>query len=194
MAKWNTQWNSQSLRLRQNHNWKAKRNYQIIVVDRGAIRFDVPKEWVVSLETDEASGRTTVKVTDRAEPDDDCRLQVTVMYLPPGIDYTELSVTEMLEHAIGGPDEYEVLGRSDTVYEKRRDLEVAWIETRFVDPEEHREARTRSTLVRRADVQALLSFDYWPEDAERFLPVWAETTRSLRLAEYVHDPTRGSGH
>ena len=184
-------WEQQNFRLRQNHGWTAKKNYKIIVLDRGAVRLDVPKSWDMTMATDESSGRTTIKLTDKPEPKDDCRLQLTPMYLPPGIDWSALSLTEMLEEAMSGPDEYEVLGRTHVVHEQRRDLELVWSETRFVDPVEKREARSRMCLTRRADVQALLTLDYWPEDARRVLAIWEEILRSLRLAEYVKDPTRG---
>lgn len=185
------EWERQQLRLRQNHGWKTKRGCQIIVVDRGAVRIDVPKSWVMTFETDESSGRTTLVLTDRPSPKDDCRLQVTALYTPPGIDWSDLSLTQLLEHATSGPDENEVLGRSLAVHEQRRDLELVWIETRFIDPGEKREARSRTCLARRDEVHALLTLDYWPEDGRRFLPIWIEIMRSLRLGEYVEDPTRG---
>jgi hypothetical protein len=186
-------WEKRNLRLSQDHGWKSKRGYQILVIDRGAVRFDFPQDWVMTMETNESSGLTTVKLTDRPEPDDDCRLQVTHMYLPPGIDWSKLPLTEMLEHAMSGPDENEVLGKSLIVHEQRRYLELAWIETRFVEPNENREARSRTSLARRDDVQVLFTLDYWPEDATRVLPVFDEAMRSLRLGEYIEDPTRGPG-
>lgn len=187
-------WERRQLRLKQDHGWKAKPNYQIIVVDRGALRLDVPKGWVMEMETDPNTGQTTLDIRDRRTPDDACRLQVTVIYLPPGLDSYELQLSEALEHAMSGPDEYEVLGRSHIIHEQRRDLELAWTETRFIDPGENREARSRTCVTHRADLAALLTFTYWPEDGKRFLPIWEEIRRSLRLGEYVQDPTRGPGH
>ncbi len=186
-------WERRNLRLRENHGWKAKRGYQIFVLDRGAVRLDLPGEWIATVKTEENSGRTTFTFTDRPAPDDDCRLQVTAIYLPPGIDSSALPLPEMLEETAGGPDEYTVLGRSAAVHEQRRDLELAWVETRFIDPGEHREARSRTYLARRDGVHALITFEYWPEDAGRFLPIFDEITRSLRLAEFIRDPTRGPG-
>lgn len=185
------EWERETLRLRANHGWKTKPGYQIVVLSRGAVRFDVPKRWVLSMDRDERNGHMTVKLTDRPEPDDDCRLQVTPIYLPPGVEPPDAPLVEMLEAAVSGPSENEELGRSIAIHERRRDLELAWIETRYVDPGEKREARARSCLARRADIHVLMTLDYWPEHRRRFLPIWDEVLRSLRLGEYVQDPTRG---
>ncbi len=46
-------WKKQTLRMKDNHTWKAPDGYNILVVDRGALRFNVPKAWHV--ETGEQS-------------------------------------------------------------------------------------------------------------------------------------------
>lgn len=61
----------------------------------------------------------------------------------------------------------------------------------MVDEGEHCEARSRLGLARGNDLQCLITFDFWPEDAERHVPVWDAVLRSLRLGIRVEDPTRG---
>jgi len=191
VAKWRYE---KTQRMKPGHGWKAKPGYQIIVADRGAVRFDVPRTWIFKLETNEKTGLTTMTLHNRPEPDDDCRLQVTHMYLPQGYDWSSVSWPELLEQAVTEPAESEPLGRSPAIHEQRRDLELAWTETRYLDAREHREARSRFCLARRGDIVVLFTLDYWPEHARRFLPVWENIMASLRLGEYIKDPQLGPGH
>lgn len=56
---------------------------------------------------------------------------------------------------------------------------------------EKREARSRICIGIGVAVQALITMEYWPEDAGRAIPVWDEALRSLQLEQYVVDPTQG---
>lgn len=38
-------WKKQTLKLKDNHTWTAPDGYMILVLDRGAVRFNVPKNW-----------------------------------------------------------------------------------------------------------------------------------------------------
>lgn len=174
----------QTLRLKEGHQWKAKPGFKIFVADRGSVRFDFPESWVVLTGTD------AIIFHDQPPPDDNCRLQVSVMYLPEGIDWSQLSLRQMFEEALKGSLQ-EVLSRGEINQVERPGVELVWMETRYVDPGEHREARTRSCLARGSNVQPFITMDFWPEDAPRFEPVWDEILRSLRLGEYITDPTRG---
>ena len=64
--------------------------YNIFVADRGAVRFDFPRDWII-----EPGENGSIKFHDKKPPDDDCTLQITVMYLPDGVDflYTTESVS-----------------------------------------------------------------------------------------------------
>lgn len=177
-------WRKDELRLKQGHGWKAKPGYQIFVADRGLVRFDVPRGWVLEAEDN------TFKFHDRQPPDDNCVLQATIMRLPPDIALYRIPLAQMLSEALAGVHA-EVLSAGDIVHITRPDLELAWTEHRLMDPGEHREACSRSCLVRGAGVQVFITLDYWPEDARRLAPAWDELLRSLRLGEYVDDPTQG---
>ena len=132
-----------------------------------------------------------IKFYNRPPPDDDCLLQLTVMYLRPDIDWSGLPLTELVRQAI--KDDFRgIISEGEMVHVRRADLELAWIETRFIDPNEHREACSRTCLARSGNIQPLITLDFWPEDAERFGAVWDEVLRSLRLGDYVKDPTRGA--
>src|SRR5207249_3004642 len=53
------------------------------------------------------------------------------------------------------------------------------------------EASSRACLARGANIQPLITLDYWLDDAQRVEPVWDEVLRTLQLGQYVKDPTRG---
>ena len=62
----------------------------------------------------------------------------------------------------------------------------------FIDPvEKPREAFTRVTLARGFDIHAIISFDYWVNQAAQFRPVWSEMVRSLQIGRVIADPTKG---
>jgi hypothetical protein len=180
-------WQKQDLKLRENHGWRAKPGYSIFVADRGAVRFDIPQGWVV------APGDGPLKICDKQPPDDNCCIQLTIFHLPPGIDWSALPLAGMLADATDahGDDDGEVLARGEVVHIVRTDMEIAWRETRFLDKETKREAISRSAIARGSNLQPLITFDFWVDDAPRLYPVWDELLRSLRLGDYVADPTIG---
>jgi hypothetical protein len=176
-------WKREILKLQENHGWKAKPGYKIFVADRGAVRFDFPEDWVF------IPGKDSMKFHDRQPPDDDCLLQVSVIHLHPRIDWSRLPLAQLLEAAIEG-DSRGVTSTRPLTRVERPDLELVWTETSFIDPVERREARSRTCLARGSNVQPLITMDFWPEHAARFVPVWDEVLRTLVLGDYVEDPTR----
>jgi hypothetical protein len=179
-------WNKREYRLPDSHGWRAKAGYNIFVADRGAVRFDVPQSWIIE------PAPSSVKFFDREPPDDQCTLEVTFWKLPP-IDWSELALDKMLVDALGEPEEDE-LGRGELVRRKRRDLELVWLETCFMDKREQREAYTRTCVARGSNVATLLTFVFWPEDYTRLDPVWREILRSLVLGQYIEDPLKHRLH
>jgi hypothetical protein len=175
------QWDKQELRLPDGHGWRAKAGNQIFVADRGAVRFDFPNTWIVE------PGSGSVKFFDRQPPDDQCTLEVSFWRLPPGIDWTELPLEKLLIDAMGEPDPEEI-GRAEPKRRKRGDIEYVWIETRFIDKNEKREACARTCVARGSNVTTLISFYFWPEDYTRLDPIWREVLRSLQLGQYIEDP------
>ena len=181
------QWSKEVRRLKKNHGWKAKPGYKIFVADRGAVRFDFPGTWIM------VPGTDSVKFHDRPPPRDDCLLQVSVMHLNPRIDWSGLPLPQLLEQVIRD-DSRGAMSRGEIIHVQRPDLELAWTESRFIDPAERREACSRACLARGSNVQPLITMDFWPEHADRFGPVWDEVLRSLQLGQYVKDPTRRELH
>jgi len=177
------QWQKKTLRLKDNHTWKAPKGYKIVVVDRGAASFNIPEHWhLAKLEP--------LELLDKEPPNDNARLTVTVWHLPPGVDWTALPLGPLLAQATEGVHEH-ILARSEVVTSPRTDLELAWTEHRFLDPQEKREAYSRIAVARGFDVQILATFDFWVDEAKQYLPVWHEVLRSLQLGRKIEDPTKG---
>ena len=132
----------------------------------------------------------TIKLHDRQPPDDDCTLAMTVMYLSPG-DWSGLKLATLVEQIVSG-DTRAITNRGPILKGDRMDLDLAWAEVRFTDPtQDDRPARSRTCLARAANVQPLLTFDFWESDSAKFGPAWDEVLRTLRVAEPILDPTLG---
>jgi len=178
-----SEWEKETLKLKKHHGWKGKDGYRIFVADRGTMRFNFPEDWKV------VPGDDSINFHDKQPPDDDCRLAVSFMRLPQ-IDWSGLRLSALVQQVLDG-DERDVEQTGRIVEEQRGDLELAWAEVRFTDANEKREAFSRICLGRESNIQCLITFDFWADDADRLTLVWDEVLRSLELARYVSDPTVG---
>ena len=126
-------WDRQALKLKEGHGWKAKPGYKIFVADHGAIRFDLPKEWVV------VPGPKSIRFYDRQPPDDNCRLEVSLIRHPP-IDWSGLPLPKLIREVVkDGPKDAPNIGDAHTL--GRPNLELVWTELSFIDASERRDAR-----------------------------------------------------
>lgn len=171
-------------RLKDNHTWKAPHGYKIVVLDRGAVSFNIPESWVL------AKLEQPIELYDKAPPDDNSRLSISVWRLPPGVDWSGLPLNHLLSQALQSPD-HTILERGEIVLPKRDDLELAWTQHRFLDETEKREAYTRIAVARGFDIQILVTLDFWVDDLAKCDPVWSELLHSLQLGRRIDDPTRG---
>ena len=178
-----TDWTKEELRLKKNHTWKAPHGYRVFVADRGAVRFNIPQEWVIEPDSD------SIKFYDGKPPDDNSRLACSYIRLPP-IDWSGLALSELIKVATEG-DERHLTRSGEVINKDQADLEVAWADYSFVDPVEKRQAYTRMCIARGSNIQALITLDYWAEDRGKIEGVWAEVIRSLQLGRYIEDPTIG---
>lgn len=176
-------WKKETLRLKKEHLWKARPGYKIFVADQGAVRFNIPRDWIMEL------GSDSTKFYDGEPPNDDCRLECSYVRLPP-IDWSGLPLSDLIQVAVNG-DRRGLVSTGKLAHLKRENVELAWSEFRFTDPIEYREAVTRICIGRGSNIQTLITLDYWPEDAARLYGVWDEVMRSLQLGRYIKDPTIG---
>jgi hypothetical protein len=177
------QWLKETLELNENHNWKSEPGTRIFVAGRGALRFDVPQDWY--FEPDEKSFR----FLDNKPPKDDARLEASFNLLPPG-NWAEFPLVPLLKK-IMQEDERHPIEIGKVVQLKRQTARVVWNQIKFIDPQEHREAYSRTCIGLGSGVQCLITFDYWVDDAERLTPVWDTVMNSLVLGLYIRDPRTG---
>jgi hypothetical protein len=177
-------WDKRTLKLPEKHGWHARPGFKIFVADRGAVRFDFPNDWVV-----EPGDDGSIKFHDKQPPDDDCTLAMSVMRLPPG-DWSGLKLSFLVEKLVEKDTRGSTL-RGKIIEVHRADLDLAWAEVEFTDPNEKRLARSRTCVARASNIQPLITFDFWVDQAPQLGKIWDEILRSLRVAEPILDPTLG---
>jgi hypothetical protein len=182
--KHNLKWIKETLDLKPNHHWQASPGYKLFVAGRGAMRFEVPQDWFFEPDT------KSFRFLDRKPPDDDCRLEASFNLLPPA-DWRQFPLAEALAKIVD-EDERHVLSKGEIITLDRQTANIVWTEFKFLDSEENREAYARICVGLGSNVQCLITFDYWVDDADRLTPVWDKVLRSLILGLYVSDPTTGA--
>ncbi len=135
---------SRVLALARHHTWVAQPGHKILILDRGAVRFEYPASWIVT------SAEDCVKLFDREPPDDDCTLAVSYLTIPV-MDWSSLPLTSLVQAALEG-DERHFLGASQIQSERRLSLEIGWFEGRFTGLPDNRPAIARLCVARRPPV------------------------------------------
>lgn len=175
----------QTVDLLPQHGWSARPGHRILVLDRGAVRLEYPDIWVVRPAED------SVRIYDKAPPDDDCVLAVSYLRLGLHVDWSRLPVSQLVTAALES-DPRPFHNRDALLEESRIDTEFAWGQCAFRDAaQREREALARLCIARCPPIQALLTFDFWLSDLARCDEVWNGVLASLRLAEWVEDPRAG---
>ncbi len=169
----------EKLKLKDKHTWKSKPGYSICVIDRGLVRFDYPSHWIVE------PGDGAVHLHDRPPSFESCDLGVSIFRLP-GELMRELSLNDILRNALS--NERKPREQSEFRHIARGDLEIAWVEQRYV--EQKRDARFRSAIARGATL-CLISMNYWADRAAGLERVWDEVLRTLVMGMRIEDPTAG---
>jgi hypothetical protein len=171
----------EKLKLKDNHTWKSKHGYSICVIDRGLVRFDYPSNWIV----EPAEG--AVHLYDRPPSVESCDLGVSIFPVP-GAYARELFLDDMLREVLG--DERQPYEQSEIRHIERADLEIAWLQQRYLDAEYERDARFRVALARGRTL-CLISMNYWANRAAGLERVWDEVLRTLVFGDPIADPTAG---
>lgn len=180
----NLQWIKETLELDPNHHWEGPEDYKIFVAGRGAVRFNVPQDWV--FEPKEKS----FKFTDKKPPHDDCCLEVSYNHLPPN-DWTLFPLKRTLKKIIED-DSRDVIETGEIIQVKRQIVKIMWGQIKFIDTQaEPREAYSRICVGLGSNIQCLITFDYWADQAEQLTPIWDEVMQSLTLGLYIRDPRTG---
>ena len=186
MAKKRRRWEKQAFNLSEHSRWKAKPGNVIFVADRGAVQFEVPREWVMKPNDD-----AICFYDDENEDDADIRLAVSVTHLSPWIDWSGLRIADMLEDVVIKDDKRGLTGRTPVTEIKRQGLEAVWAEGDFIDETEGRLAHSRMCIARCPTVQALITMEFWPEDRRRATRAWNDALETLKMGQVIENPFRG---
>jgi hypothetical protein len=171
------------LSLKKGHLWTAKEGFQVAALDRGVIRFEFPQGWICIPDED------SVKFYDCDPPDDNCRLAVSRPRLPDVADSFGL---DQIVTAASKGDPRMLIQTAPAIHTQRGSLALAWADFRFTDPESNREARSRLCFARGAGLYALVTFEFWQDDRDKFSPIWQHVMDTLAIGEWILDPTSGA--
>ena len=69
-------------------------------------------------------------------------------------------------------------------------MTVAWTGTRYIDPEQKREAIGRTLMARKWNIQPLITYAYWADQSHKFSKPWDIVLKTLVLGDYIEDPTQ----
>lgn len=181
----NRSWIKETLDLKPDHHWEGPEGYKIFVAGRGAVRFNVPQKWVCEPQDN------SFKFLDNKPPKDDCCLEVSYNHLPPRDDWNFFPLKHTLKKVMED-DERQPIERSEVFTVKRQTAKIVWCEIKFIDTQaEPREAFSRTCIGIGSNIQCLITFDFWVDQAEQLIPVWDEVMRSLTLGLYIRDPRTG---
>ena len=170
------------LELKDNHTWRSKPGYSICVIDRGLLRFDYPSHWIAEPE------EGAVHLYNRPPAVENCDLGVSIFRV---LDSGGRPRVVSYDAGLGG--ERKPYQQSEVHHVTRGDLEIAWLEQRYVDAEYKRDARFRVALAR-GPVLCLISMNYRSDSAAELEPVWDEVLRTLVTGVRVEDPTARVRH
>ena len=176
--------NKEVLKLSPDHQWDVSPGHNLAVLGRGAVRFEIPRDWVCAPDED------SVKFLDVESPHDRCRIAASCPRFPSVAD--QVPIGELVELATQA-DARVVLTKGEINAITRASLELAWMELRFTDPHENRDAISRLCLARDVGVYALITSEFWVDEAAEFSPIWDHVLDTLRLGELILDPSVGQG-
>lgn len=177
-------WIKQTLDLKPDHKWQSKPGYKIFVAGRGAVRFDVPADWVFE------PAEKSFRFLDGAPPNDDCRLEVSFNLLPDR-DWSDFPLAGTLR-SIVKKETRNVIETGEIMTVQRQTARIVWTEIKFIDSQADRPAYSRTCIGIGSNVQCLITFDYWVDDAERVTPVWDQVLSTLTLGLFISDPRTGN--
>ena len=169
-------WKKQKQQLPEDHQWTAAPGNKVFIADAGAMQFEIPRKWHLSLGE---SG--SIRFFDRKREDDaDIRLEVSLIYAA-NIDWSGLPLPLIIENAALSDDNRGITNRGPYQELRRSTLEAAWLEVDFMDTTENRSAHSRIGMARGPGAYALITLDFWTEDGDRARSVWDSVMASLKL-------------
>lgn len=187
----------QEFRLPENHRWEAMPGNRVFVANKGAVRFEIPNTWILDM----PKGSRSFQFFDGKPPNDDIRMELTIMYLAatlPDVDWANLTqwtqppITDWLKKNIAQDTRKPTkVGQPLTIH--TGEMTFTWAEVDFMDRIEKRPAHSRVcyALHTAAALLAIISMDFWDDDAKRARAVWNDVIGTLKMGEYIESPFHG---
>jgi len=166
--------------LAPSHVWKAAPGCRILVVDNGALRCDIPYEWIVYCP------RTHVFAIDRFPPDN--RILLAISCRRVSSEVIAIPLRRILEEWVLGEDR-RVVTHTEPFFFRRWPLEAAWMQLRLKGTESN---QTTRVCVARADrTQSLIILDFHSDDEAAIETAWQTLMDTLAVGDYIADPLTG---
>jgi hypothetical protein len=149
---------------------------KVLILDRGAAEVVYPADWSAELKPE---GHMRL-----VDPTDACSLEISLLPFRLS-EKAELPVDHLLVETLSSD------GREagEIRLEARGDLRLAWADTSYecddAERGQRRVAHCRYLLVSNGLFTALLSFNYWRDDADWAVPAWQRIAASLQLGDGV---------
>ena len=188
-------WKNGYLPLPPNHGWRTTSpKNSLFIVERGAVQFEFPREWIIV-----PSSRGTLLVQDKPYPNENMRFDVGVGQLlnADGVPLRRLGVSADWVKPIDEAFMNDIKPPSNELLEEGRlriasgpNFEAAWRQVAFIDKEENRKVISRTCVARANSTCGIITFDFWPEYASRANRVWRLMMATLKIGEYIEDPTQ----
>ena len=169
------------MRLKPQHTWKSKPGYSICVLDRGVVRFDYPSHWVVKPEGG------SLHLHDQEPCLESCDLGVSIFHISAE-QLRGFPLDDTLRNSVR--TEQKPYQESAIRHIDRPDMDIAWLEQRYMDAQYQRDARFRAAVAR-GPAFCLITMNYWADRATALEEVWDEVLRTLVMGIDVKDPTVG---
>ena len=187
-------WRKGYLPLPPNHGWRTTNpNHSLFVADRGAVQFEFPREWIII-----PSSKGTIMIQDKPYPEENLRFDVGVgqLFREDGVPLRRIGVSvdwglpideAFMSIATKSDDEFLEAGKLRLA--SGPTFEAAWRQVSFIDKEENRKLISRTCIARATSTCGVITLDFWPEYASKANRVWRLMLATLKIGEYIEDPT-----
>jgi hypothetical protein len=160
--------------LTENQVWKATPGCRILLLDGGAVRFDIPTTWTV------VPREHHILLFDDSPPNTRCSIGLSWHQLPLA---SEIPLSILLDHAVSA-EKRRVIHRTAITHLVRPPLQVVWLQLRVFDNSENCDMCTRMCIARSGGTIAPVLFEFRPEDEVAVFPVWQTFLSTLAVGEF----------
>ncbi len=105
--------------------------------------------------------------------------------------WSGLSLENLLRNSLNSEEPLPSAKETKSIHIHRPDLDIFWLETRYMEANENREACQRNCLGRAVSVHFFMTYLFWASDEPRFHPVWLNVLESIQTDLHIEDCTQG---